>query len=61
MEATWEEVKVIQKHYPNFNLDDNVNFNEGGIVKDSNIKKIVTETSSKGKEFKSIGGMRHMA
>lgn len=30
---------MIQKHYPNFNLEDKVSVNGGGIVRDSNIKK----------------------
>ena len=39
MEATWEEVGVIQKYYPNFDLEDKVSFNKRGIVRDSNIKE----------------------
>jgi len=49
-EATWEDLAVIQKHYPNFNLEDKVGFNGGGIVRDSTVKGRRTEgPSSKGK------------
>jgi len=33
-ETIWEDVAVIQKYYPNFNLEDKVGFNGGGIVRD---------------------------
>jgi len=49
-EATWGDVAVIQKHYPNFNLEDKVGFDGGGTVNDSTVKGRRTEgPSSKGK------------
>ena len=37
-EATWEDMETITKQFPEFNLEDNVAFLEGGIVRDQ-VKK----------------------
>jgi len=43
IEVIWEDVAVIQKHYPNFNLEDKVGFNGRRIVRDSTVKERMTE------------------
>ena len=37
--ATWEDVSVIQEHYPNINLGDKVEVKGGGIVMHQNAKR----------------------
>jgi len=57
----WEDVLVIQKYYPNFNLQNEVGFNGGGIVRDSTLKRIMIEwPSNKEEESKWVGGKEYL-
>ena len=40
----WEDLSTIQNQFPNFNLEDKVNSEQGGIVKKKQMQHVDTKT-----------------